>query len=415
MANSVLDSNNNSQFGQALWQEKISQPYEYKVVSNFCNGAKLMTRMSSNFGGALSTPAGIEIVFEIQRTSYYLENILVRTAVVNTSLTIASSITTTSNFGLLLYQRIELRAHGITLWRTDPYNMQVRTGLMNFQKNQIQTLLANPILSNDGVLWTTSAFYVDTPIQCSLFDETYMYYDSIFQEQLQLVLVTETNTNLQVTLSSVFPYAYCWFRAVDNESYKITKALNFKQGTPSTILLSTTFTESLLPVTASPSQPISFFIKCKNVAQTTSFFMVDSTCTTGLKNFQSPTISAIDCIYKYDFYFAGQPIMSSMYTDLLLHDKAMKYESAGLQNVSNAGAITGTNTEMGPHTIYWSARPDRTYNSHFLAYYNGGQPILYLYTGALSTGNFSIVVVHDVYELMTIDTTNGQATISFMT
>lgn len=415
MADSQLNSNNNSQLLQTLWMADKSTPYEYRIIGNFCNGSRIINKVTPVNGSSISTPSGVEVVFQVPRTSYYLQYIFIRSKI--TTDAAQSTLTSSDETGLRLFQRTQLRAHGFAIWTSDPYNNQVRNELDNFEKSQVHSVLSQWSTFIDQSPTTVptagaSSFYVSSPVYCPLFDKTYMYYDTVFQEPLELGCIVDTNTNLGLSgngITAIAPIAYCFYRAVDNESYVLNKGLNFKEGEPTTILLSTTFTESALSVTTQVTNT-TFDIKCKNVAQSTSFFMVANATTVPYKKIYATTAAGIDA---FTFTFAGQQIFSTVPTDVLLMDRGARFNSANI-NCSNLGALVGMTPWKGPHTIYWSEDSDRTFNSHALAYYNGGQPQLTAYHTQPNLP-WQLIVVHDVFELFTIDTASGQGQVAYMT
>lgn len=402
---SIIDSGNNSQTLQTLWQSKKSEPYEYKIIGNFCNGARSISRVTANQSGAIAAPAGIEVVFPIPKVSYYLQFIVVRSKVI-TAADESAIITSTSEFGLRLFSRKELRTNGKVFWKSDPYNDQVRNDLDPFSKSQAYSCLSEPLFTNDGAAPVFNAgigFYVSSPIYAPYFDKTYMYLDSVYLAPMELGCIVETTLSLglNVALASILPEAYMFFRSVDNESYVLTKKLNFKEGEPTTMLGSSTFTEAIKAI-ADDAVSTTLDIKCKNVAQTTSFFLVNSGAQVPTKKMAA---DATHCIYKFDFLFAGQNVITGMPTDVLALDRAYRYDSANIL-CSNVGALTGLKPYFGPHTLYWSEMADRTYNSHALAYYNGGQPQLIVYHPDLGA-TYSLICVHDIFGFLTIDSSNG--------
>ena len=413
--NSVLDSNNNSQLLQTLWKREQSTPYEYKIIGNFCNGARTILKVASVTAGAVATPGGLELVFPIPRSSYYLQYILPISSFTLTQ-SQATKITSTSNFGNMLFSRVRLSSGTSTLWQSDPYNAQVRQKCEPFEIGSANSLSSQPFATFQGAATVAGAIgtaLVATPLSCPFFDETYMYYDTIFQEPLELGLLVETNTNLSLTddgITSITTHVYCFYRAVDYQSYILNKSLNFKQGMPTTILLATSLTEAPQAITnGTTSTP--FYLKNKWVSLSTSFFLTDSANLLGRKAvFGSDTKN----IWSFDFSFAGSPIFTGINTYVLANDTGFKYNCAKI-TTSNAGALSVNTPLVGPHTIYWSDDPRRTFNSHALAYYNGGQPILTAYHSNPAATTYSLNVNHEVFQFYTVDSSNGIGQISYAT
>ncbi len=414
--NSIIDSNNNSQFFQTLWidKKKISQPHEYKIIGNFPNGAKSIVKVTANQSGTILLPAGLEIVFPIPKISYYLQFLAIRTLVI-TAADEATHATIASEFGLRLYSRTELRAHGKVFWKSDTYNNQVYNDLDNFEKSQAYSCLSEPLATNNGAAPVFNAgigFYVTSPVYAPYFEKSYMNLDTVFLEPMECAVIVESQVGLGLAspLASILPAMYAFYRAVDNDSYVITKQLNFTEGQPTTILASTTYTEAVTLI-ADDATSTDIYLRCKNVAQSTSFFLTAAGNVLGSKKmFGDPT----HCIYKFDMTFSGQAIFSGIPTDMIVLDRAYRYSSSNIL-CTNVGTLTGLNPVFGPFTLYWSDDSDRTYNSYGLAYYNGGQPILTIYHPDLGANAYSCVVVHSIMGFLTIDSSNGTLELSLPT
>jgi hypothetical protein len=405
----MLDANNNSQTFQTLWEDPytISKPFVYKIIGNFCNGARAISKVQASQPGAITSPHSLEVVFPIQRVAYYLQYLSVYTDVQTGGIE-TTAITATNNFGVMLYSRKELRTQGKFFWKSSNLSDQANMALLPFSKSQITSAMAQYSPCYKGAETVVPAagghFYTTTPILAPYFDKTYMYLDSILIYPMELAVIVETQQNLGLTaaLTSITPICYQFFRTVDNEHYIATKKLNFTLGEPTTILASSTYDEPLVLAGASGQGPI---MKCKNVIQSTSFFLVTTSGPGSWKSI-NPTTVGTKCIWSFDFIFAGQNVFTGIPTDMMCLDRGFRYDSANI-NCSNTGQMLGMFPLSGPHTIWFSEMADHTYNSFGLAMYNGAFPYYNFYFGTGVDTSYSVAITHNIWGFITIDGSSG--------
>lgn len=406
----ILNANKDSTLLNTLWQSELSQPYKYKILTNYANGSRTILRVYPLAGSTITTPttSQVEIQFIIPKVMLMQDLIHRVTVTTGAGGAEASAVCGASGeLGLYLFQSQRLTAHGKTICQTDPYYNQVCAKNDSFSGSSSVSKLSNTYNSTTlaaAALTASSTFDTLCPFYNTFSTKTCMYLDTQYLEPLQLNCIVEGTTSLGLSYaftSAVFEL-WVFYRTLDTETLNAVRATNYNPSLLSSWLFSDSYTESLQSVTNGTTST-NVTIRNKFVASSTSFFMINSGVSPAKKAIPSGTAGIINA---FSLTASGITMFQNVPILVLEYDTARRF---GKSNIlcSNVGAMTCLSPAFGPHTIYWGESADDSCNTHAFAYYSAGQPILTLTHTDPGATTFSVVVVHRIFGFLNINPENG--------
>lgn len=417
----ILNSNKDSTLLNTLWQSELSQPYKFKILTNFSNGSRTFTRVYPLAGKTASTPTTtqIEIQFIIPKVMLAEDMIHRIVAKVGAGTETGLVCGATGELGLFIFSSQRLTAHGKTICQTDPYYNQVCAKNDSFAGSAVVSKLSNgynPANLATATLTTGQSIECLAPFYNTFSTKTCMYLDTQYLEPLQLNCIVESTQNLNLSTSapaanpfeSVDFELWVFFRCLDTETLNAVRATNYAPNLLSSWLFSDSYTESLQAI-GNGATTIDVTLRNKFVANATSFMLINQLTTPTAASYPnkraiSATTSGI--ITSFNFVASGLTIFPNVPITVLEYDTGRRYGKSNIQ-CSNAGAMTCLSPAYGPHTIYWGESNDESCNTHAFAYYSAGQPLLTLNFSATSAATFWAVVTHRIFGFLNIDPMNG--------
>ena len=411
-----LTSNKDSTLLNTLWQSDISNPFKYKILTNFPNGSRTFTRVYPLAGSTQTTPTSSQVEIQYQIPKVMLLQDMVHKITITTSAAGTEGgnvIKDGGEIGMFIFSSQRLTARGKTICQTDPYHTQVRARLANFSESTGISKLTNAVWNSN--LSTVTGAPASTPLTFmapfynTFSEKTCMFLDTQWLEQLQLNCIVESTTNLNCerTIASATFELYCFFRCLDTETITAVRASNFDPARISSWLFTDSYTEATQAIT-NGNTSTSITLKNKYVASSTSFFPIttyaSSTAGGAFKKALSSGTAGI--ITSFDFQASGFYIFSGVPVGVLQYDEMRRYGKSNM-TCTSSGTLANVGTPFDIKTIYWSELADRSCNSMALAYYSLGQPILTVYHTDPGATTFSLIVTHEVLSFINFDPTNG--------
>lgn len=399
----------------------------YKITKNIPNISTQLIQISPNPSGALSSPEGKEQLFYLPRYG------IMQDLWVNSQLTAGGTAggqyitgtaasTQTSGFGMNLFQAMELRSHNRIICTNDDNYIRVRTDCEKFGRGE-GVRYRSRAFSSDGVslvsTWASAAVvWTYTPFYCSFTEKPENYLDLNFIEQLQLRLVWNTDSLIgfasPLVISTVTTYVWMYYYNMQSDDLASLRARNFSPERPLIMLGYDKYTESGLVGASVTTYTVS--LKNNNATFATHLCMRDTVAGFNNNYYQ---------ITSFSFQCNGRTIYNSVPTPIAtwLSDR---FGGAGLmvfdQNTgAPATALTAAThpnvclQDIRPISLYWGLDPsDRTYNSGALAYHNVNNPQVVL-NFASSASTTSYYVVHEFWQLVSVNPNDGVVSVSIST
>lgn len=417
----ILNSNKDSTLLNTLLQSELSQPYKYKILTNYPNGSRTFTRVYPLAGQTATTPTStqVEIQFVVPKVLLIQDMIHRIVAVVGSGTETGLVCGATGELGLFIFSSQRLTAHGKTICQTDPYYNQVCAKNDNFAASAAVSKLSNgynPTNLATATLTTGASIECLAPFYNTFSTKTCMYLDSQFLEPLQLNCIVESTQNLNLSTSgpAANPFAsvnfelWVFYRTLDTETINAVRATNYNPSLLSSWLFSDSYTESLQAVTNGATST-QVTLRNKFVASSTSFMMINqlaSATAASYPNKRAISAGTAGIITAFSLTASGITMFQNVPITVLEYDTGRRFGKANIL-CSNVGAMTCLSPAFGPHTIYWGESSDDSCNTHAFAYYSAGQPILTLTHTDPGATTYSIAVVHRIFGFLNINPENG--------
>ena len=418
--------------------QSMKTDLSYKITKNIPNISTQLVQVTASPSSVLTPPENKELFFSLPRYGI-MQDILLQSTLTSVSAATALTLTITgltatggqastigsyqtTPGGLSLFNAMELRSHNRIICTNDDNYLRVRTDCEKFGRGE-GVRYRSRFFSTDGVTlattWGTGASVVTyTPFYCSFTESEKSYLDLNFVEQLQFHTVFNSDTNMGLTsgygttgsLSSATTYLWMYYYNMQQDYLSELRARNFGPERPYVSLSYDKYTElnAITPSTTTTT----LTLKNNNATFATHFFLKDATY-----NWLYP-------IQSYSFQVNGRTIYNSVPVPIgsWISDR---FGGAGImmfdQNTTNDGNTYADRPFVGlnyvrPISLFWGLDAgDRTYNSGALAYHNVNNPQLVLNYASSSAANTTAVVVHEFWQLVSINSADGVVSVAVST
>lgn len=433
----VLEANKQSVVLASL-ANSMKTDLSYKITKNIPNISTQLVQVTASPSSTLTPPENKELYFTLPRYGI-MQDLYFQSTLTNASTSAALTPTITgltatggqastvgsyqtTPGGLSLFNVVELRSHNRIICTNDDNYLRVRTDCEQFGRGEGVRYRAR-FFSTDGVTpvatWPASAAVVTyTPFFCSFTESEKNYLDLNFIEQLQVHTVFNSDIQMGLTsgygttgsLSTATVNLWMYYYNMQSDFLSELRARNFGPERPYVCLGYDRYTE-INPITSGVTTQ-TLTLKNNNATFATHFFMKDNTY-----NWLYP-------IQSYSFQVNGRTIYNSVPVPIgsWISDR---FGGAGLmifdQNTTNDANTYADRPFVGlqyvrPISLFWGLDPkDRTYNSGALAYHNVNNPQLVLNFAATSAANTTAYIIHEFWQLVSINSADGVVSVAIST
>ena len=405
MTDFILNSNESSVILRNLAENK-TKDLSYDVGTSYPLIAKQYRELQPN--NSTGVTHGGEIVFNINK-SMLLRDMMIKTTVSTTT----TSIAATHNLGLQIYEWIQLRTNNKVIMTMSDSYIWARTQQCSEAKQNAIFRRSLPLLAVTEVPSATSAnaaVVTYTPIFCSFFESIQNAFDLNFFEQLSLACKVNTaaragmvgnipSTGLTATL-------WVWTYRPDQQAYDLLRSKNNNPSRPLTMLTYNTYTES--QVLTSTTQ---------NVMRLNVNYPVFNTYVM-IRSNTAATLGVQVKIDSFEFSLAGTKLLESV-PYLVANWESCSYGASSLQTTS----VTATTYDDSKCIcINWGLEPwNRVSNSGAVSFAQINYPTITVnttaanitgLTGYSAVGDFTLYVVHEYWQALSLDSSNGSVNIA---
>ncbi len=400
MTDFILQSNESSALLRTLNSSSVVD-LSYGIKPSYPILAKQYRQIQSN-NSLSGTIAGQEVVFNLNKSQFF-RNMEIR-SVLTMSTTNAGL---TVPMGLDLFDRIELRSNNKVIYTMSSayIKSRVRASPINVQQAVIRR--AMPLDSTSYAIaattnWTSGTIALFTPVFCPFFEGDTQNFDLNFYEQLQLVCRVNTTAGMQIesAITALSCTAWVWNYIPDPKYYEYLRSKNQKPSVPLTMLTYNTYTESFVMTnTGTNTVKLNVNYPCFNMY----FFLRDTTVTLA---------QTAGNITSFDFSVGGTKLLESV--PWLVSDYETELMGSCPLIPTNATAVSRVTDLLGIRVLNFGLKPhDRTVNSGAISFNQINYPSLTINHTTLGTAaNYSLFVVYEYWNMLTLDSSNGSVAIS---
>ena len=250
------------------------------------------------------------------------------------------------------------------------------------------------------------------PVFGPFFENTSMFIDNRFCEQLQLRLVVDTfaNIGLAEALTALNITAHVWYKNLSEEALNAYRAYMYPDNARLQQLIYDTYQETPLPLAAATNQILR--LRCPGCITSTTFYASNI-----LRNL-GPT--SVGQIVDVSVQFSGVKIMESIPMrsikyDEINYDKNDCYVSQTGDINHNIISASGVAGRGGVYTINWAQFRDKVSNSGNVSLLNVNDPMLIFTVDALLTAvanTYQIQAVSIYFKVFSVDSNSGKISVS---
>lgn len=408
MTDQIINSNQSSVILRTL-ADAETMDLSYEIAPSYPLLAKQYREITANGGAVNQSMNGQEIAFNITK-SMLLRDLMIKTTFTTTTTTIDNK----QYVGLNMFEWIQLRTNNkVILTISDAY-IQARTEHSpEYLKNGIYRR-ALCLTATTEVLNATStaASCTYTPVFSSFFDDIRNAFDLNFYEQLSLNCKFNTTVKAGIvptTLTIGTPTLWVWTYRPDDKYYDLLRSKNQNPSRPLNMLCINTFTERQV-CTSTTANTMRLNV---NYPVIRTYVMV------------RPVVASLkgQCakIDSVDFYVGGTKLLESV-PHCVANWESSKFGASGSKlltigtNDNNGTFAAGTFGFDDSRCICfdWSLKPhDRLSCSGAISFSQINYPQITVNTQSLSTAsNYEICVVHEYWNIISCDSSNGSVNIS---
>lgn len=406
----IIEANKESVILTSL-AKSLRTDLSYKITKNYPNVSKQIINIQGNPSGAISTPAGKEVLFTLPRygimTGLLFENHLT-TAGSNTMMIVSGTAgTQCPDVGMNVFELIELRSHNRVICSNSDAYLRVRSNSAKFNKGLTAKHRAKAF-STDGVTlataWTAVEIYTYTPFYCSFFEDQRNYLDLNFIEQLQVRCVYNSTARAGLTdaLTSATTTLWMFYYNMQSDHLSELRARNFSPEKPLVMLGYDTYVET---GTLAATTTTTVDLKCNNAVFATHVYFRNNTAGG----------EALPLVIKNVSVKLGG---KTIYDTVPAHVMNWENDNAGgagiltLEGQTAAYDTVTVPTVPGPISIYWGLEQnERRYNSGAVSLHNINNPQLVLTHPTAST-SYDYYIVHEYWTLVSCNAADGRLEVS---
>lgn len=387
----VIAANKESPLLQSL-ESNLKSDLSYKITKNYPNLSRNVLKVSPNIQNS-GAPASKELIFNLPRFGILEYLVLESTIDCSTNL---ASVVDNLDAGDRVFSLIELRSHNRVITSNDDAYIKCRKDMATVDKNHYYSYIMNSATS-----FSSASITVYTPVFFPFFESIYNNLDLTFVEQLQLRCIVNTAAGFGGTLTAGTFYLWMGYWNLEGEAHSTLKAQNFKPERPLTMLGYDVYTERYNITTGTTSTTCN--INCNNCVFNTHIYAVDD------------TDSTVYPLTTLTLKLSGRTTLDTVPQKLAIWDKAHQ-EGAGGDFLVQGGITTlGGNAywksalTFRPITINWGMDSgNRTFNSGAVSLANVNNPQLVLGHADPSATDKDVVVCHEYWTLLSINSSDGR-------
>jgi len=388
---------------ESLKQNMLTDPYSYRLLSNFGNSSKEFYEIHPE-SPIVGVPHGRSLRFKLPKYGL-LERAIIQSTLTTAGTTGAQDANTNdTNIGERIFQNISFNTSSKTICTNYPAYTRARIDGANAEMGHTLSQLTQ----NSGSLGANSSSpVVYTPLFFPFFEKTSNYLDLAFVDEctIECRVNEAAEMGLGSNLASIACKLFLVYRVMDNEEHRAYVASNFSKESPLNMLIYDVYQESETAITSGAAQTITKTLNCPNAIFATHFFVTGGiTGATSGGVYRGPQVP----VEWFSLSLTGKEVIRQLPTPVLRYDGAF-YELNG-DSCTFSGAIAKRNdSSITPSvcSIYWGESKDRTFNSHAIAMSKINNPQLSVRIPA-TTANAKLIVVHEYYKLLSVDPSDGR-------
>jgi hypothetical protein len=402
MTDQVLQSNNSSVIFRSLQDAEV-QDLSYTTKPSYPILAKDKREIQSNQAIA-GSPHGQEVSFNLIKSKLWTG------AMIKTAYTISSTysdVTSNSDFhGLNMFEWVQIRSNNKVIFQmTDSY-LQGRTSNEKEHKQGMIQRMALPLVPTTELpanLGATTSLVTYTPIFSSFFESVKNALDLNFLEQLTVVVKfnTQSRAGFQRDITAATCTLWDAKYVLDDKAYDMLRAKNFSPSRPLNFLAYSVFQESI-ECTGLFTNSIRLNV---NFPVFKTYIMLrnkTATIEVGGQPFK---------IDSFDFSVGGTKLLENV--PYLVGVSECAYKGASSLVVS--GANTVVRSDKNAICLDWGMdmMQDRTYNSGGISFNQISFPQVTVNHQTLTdASHYDLIVVHEYWQILTMDGANGSINVS---
>jgi hypothetical protein len=393
MTDFILSSNESSVILNSL-NERKTKDLSYSVGESYPILAKQYRELQPN--NTSPVISGGEIVFNINK-SMLLRDLQIKTSFTTTTTSLAAG----TNIGLTMYEWIQLRTNNKTILTMSDAYIWARTQQCGESKQNAIFRRSLPLIPTTEVptAGTGLSLVTYTPVFCSFFENVASSFDLNFYEQLSLACKVNTSARggFIGDMASVTATLWVWTYRLDAKADAMLKAKNQSIAKPLTMLCYNTYTESqVCTSTTQNSMRLNVTYPVFN-----TYIMIRTSTAV------APTQFKID---SFEFSLGGTKLLEAV-PYLVANWESC---SAGASSLQTTSITATTYDDSKAICINWGIEPwNRVSNSGAVSFAQINYPSITLNTQTLGTAaNYTIYVVHEYWQVLQLDATNGSVNIA---
>ena len=398
MSDLILQSNQSSVILRSL-SESDSKNLAYDIPQSYPILAKQYKQMQPQ-NQPTGAVAGQEVAFNLNK-SMLLRDLMVRTQYT----TAATTIAITQFVGLNMFESIQLRSNNKVILSLSDYYINDRVSQCPVEKQTAIYRRALPLIPTTELPFTTglTSGVTYTPVFSSFFEDVKNAFDLNFYEQMQLVVkfnqtirggFAEALTSANVTL-------WVWTHQLDDKGYNMLRAENQNPSRPLNMLCYNTFTE---------------YLACTSTTQTkirlNINYPVFNMYVSLVKNNVIAGVATRARILSFDFAVGGTKLLESVPN--LVGNWESSSHGAGAEKLTSATAIA--RDDLKPIALNWGLEPmNRVGCSGAISFNQINFPeitVNYLAADVSTASDWNVVISYEYWNIITLDSANGQCAIS---
>lgn len=387
----VISANSESPLLSSLERNLVSDMYTYRLSQNASNQSKSVVEVLPQTTPTGSTH-GQTMRFKIPRYGLLAKCVLEATP--NTT-NLGAGTNNQVRLGERLYSNVELRSHNRIISSQGPEYCSARIDNLSQEANNAYSSVTQPSPAFPGSGTVTSTVY--TPLFFPFFEKTSNFLDVKFTESLELSVTVNTSAAMGLLgdFNSCTYKLYCWYVNLSQEAEQAYISKNFPANAPFTMLSYNQYTEvpviELAP--GAGERTVEVDLKTNNAVFATHI-MVQKSDTKEYVPVNEFTLTA-----------TGRELVK-------MNDRLNIFDTGSYGvSASTSGASSGSNIEYNAAakalTYYWGMSRDRSYNSGAAAFQNLNAPRATVKYTAAGSQNYTITVVHEYYNYISINPSDG--------
>jgi hypothetical protein len=390
MADFIIQSNAQSVILSSLADS--TNDYSYEIPPSAPNISKQFREHVAN-NTVSGVPHGQEVVFNVNRSQ------LLRDMLIETQLTSTTANLATEHYGLRLFESIEIRSNNKVLFRFSDAYLMARAIDSPSEKSIAYHRRALTLGPVDEVPVSAVSVKVYTPIFCSFFESIRTSLDLNFYEQLQIACKYNSQARMGIVnaLTTASSSLWVWTYRMDDKHYDMLRAKNQRPDNLFNMLTYNSFLEKAT-CTGTTSNTVRFNLNYPCFK--TYFFIKDNTAAA------SGVFRRID---NMTFRIGGTPLLENV-SSMVANYEA---ETSGASHMVATSNTAVSRVADNVWCLNWGLLPQsRVENSGAISFAQINAPTLELTHEAVTAANTDIYVVHEFWQIVSLDSNNGTVSVS---